>query len=641
MTPEQARAFLAQIQQRADGELAALLAPFIRALTSSVESAGEGREGQIPPLNAGALHAIVEAGVRAIFGGAPGDVFQGNGTPRVPFARMLANQIEAAIAAPVDAMIDQMIEILGERRPDLLDALIGEDAPLPELPFSKAPVFDQARIWVDPNGYRLSDRIWQNGQNVRAAIDQAIDQGIQAGTSATQLAKGLEEYLTVDGATVPRRVRQPDGTYARERMPRATKTPYGTSGLYALRRLARTEITRAHGAATVEAAKRSPFTDGVKWDLSGNHPEPDICDQYARSNEYDLGSDVYPPKQLPTYPAHPHERCNLTPHARRSIEQVIDDLGRWANGEPVPGFEKLGTVPLESQMMIKWLSGFGPPPDDDMARRGLFGGMPIPARGTTSLAPDRRHGDRGGGGGGSSLPPGAGDPTGPGSQISTHFALEPATEANFRRLQRKVQATLEGIDTLHSIPAGTRIPLYYTSSIIDRGALRYSTQDGRVLEVLISERGAHPRLTTAHETGHYIDRYALQVAGGHPPRAFATHPPALPALQDWALVTFQSSAVTHMRELSNPLSPLYVHNNALQVDIDYNLRVEELWARSYAQWVATRVNSQPLMQDLQFARSQVTRFKPYWDNDDFIPIGVAIDRLFRALGWIPPAGRRR
>jgi len=47
------------------------------------------------------------------------------------------------------------------------------------------------------------------------------------------------------------------------------------------------------------------------------------------------------------------------------------------------------------------------------------------------------------------------------------------------------------------------------------------------------------------------------------------------------------------------------------------------------------------MQDLQFARSQVTRFKPYWDNDDFIPIGVAIDQLFRALGWIPPAGRRR
>lgn len=191
---------------------------------------------------------------------------------------------------------------------------------------------------------------------------------------------------------------------------------------------------------------------------------------------------------------------------------------------------------------------------------------------------------------GAATPPGTGGPTGADGRLSSHFALAEPRGPKERRLRAKIVGTLRAIDELHTIPAGRRIPLRYTAGTNERGVFRYATDDGRPLGILISERGEHPALTTAHEVGHYIDRYAMPVALGRAPDRWASHaPPA--ALNGWATAVFHLAALGDMLAKMTLTSPLYTPDPALQATLSYTMRVEELWARSYAQWVATRADT--------------------------------------------------
>ena len=61
----------------------------------------------------------------------------------------------------------------------------------------------------------------------------------------------------------------------------------------------------------------------------------------------------------------------------------------------------------------------------------------------------------------------------------------------------------------------------------------------------------------------------------------------------------------------------------------------ELWARSYAQYIAWRSGSVVLQSDLnRVLRHEDPRIRVrYWPYDEFAPIAAAIDRLMEARGW--------
>ncbi len=166
--------------------------------------------------------------------------------------------------------------------------------------------YDPYHEWVDPNGYRLSDRVWRAGIDVRSNIDAFLDFHIGQGTSAVDMAAFLEDYLT-PGARLIR-----------------TRRPYGKEGSFAARRLARTEITRAAGAATINASIANPFVTGVQWRLSGSHRDIDICNQYATGGPN--GDGIYPPDQVPAYPSHPNEMCSLVPVPTGDVGELINSL---------------------------------------------------------------------------------------------------------------------------------------------------------------------------------------------------------------------------------------------------------------------------------------------------------------------------
>lgn len=169
--------------------------------------------------------------------------------------------------------------------------------------FSPDPLaeYEAAHTWVDPNGYRLSDRIWRTSQATRLKIDALITDGIRQGWSAERIARGLEQFLRPDRANL------------------RTNRPYGKDASYDAMRLARTEITRAAGQATITAARLNPYVTSISWRLSGSHPEPDICDDLAAGGPYAVDN-------VPLYPAHPHCLCVLLQNVTATPAQVTQDL---------------------------------------------------------------------------------------------------------------------------------------------------------------------------------------------------------------------------------------------------------------------------------------------------------------------------
>lgn len=134
------------------------------------------------------------------------------------------------------------------------------------------------------NGFTLADRIYKGGRSGVIAAAKQVERGLLLGMSAKEIA-GL-----VGGLYDP-------------------LVPGGQS--YAAMRLARTEINNAHHDTTIRTADEMPWTMGYKWNLSGSHPRPDICNEYAEADHDNMGPGVFKKGNTPSKP-HPHCLCYLT-----------------------------------------------------------------------------------------------------------------------------------------------------------------------------------------------------------------------------------------------------------------------------------------------------------------------------------------
>lgn len=184
--------------------------------------------------------------------------------------------------------------------------------------------FDDTASWRDTRGYVLSDRIWRARSAVRSQIDAVLRKAIAQGTDALEVAEILEQYLNPDYAPI----RNAGGRLIRnQRKSIVTRSPgRGGMGSFGARRLARTELSRAHAQATLLTAERTPFSKGVRWNLSARHPKPDQCDRYANADDYGLGAGVYPPDRFPSMPSHPMDLCFATIETPDDIDAVVDSL---------------------------------------------------------------------------------------------------------------------------------------------------------------------------------------------------------------------------------------------------------------------------------------------------------------------------
>ena len=217
----------------------------------------------------------------------------------------------------------------------------------------RAGAFDPTRAWVNGDSYNLSDRVWLARQSVRQAIDRTLVNAIVSGEDSLLTARKLEQWLSSSWA--PRRDER-GRLVARQPKRLVTQTP-GRAGAwsFASRRLARTEISRAHALATIQSAQANPFTRGVRWMISGNHPNADRCDQHARRDS-GFGPGIYRVQDFPSMPEHPHCRCVAVPVPVEDTRSVVARL-RQAYGLDMPTIPVGANAPTPLRALRRLVSG--------------------------------------------------------------------------------------------------------------------------------------------------------------------------------------------------------------------------------------------------------------------------------------------
>lgn len=147
------------------------------------------------------------------------------------------------------------------------------------------------------NQIDLSPRVYKNQALAMGHVDQRINNGILLGKSAKEIANDVRSLISA-------------------------RAPGGVS--YSAMRLGRTELNNAFHTTQTRSYAEQPWITGVKWVTSGSHPRPDVCDEYATQDGFDLGPGVFDRRNVPGKP-HPQCLCHIVA-ITVSREDFIDSL---------------------------------------------------------------------------------------------------------------------------------------------------------------------------------------------------------------------------------------------------------------------------------------------------------------------------
>lgn len=180
-------------------------------------------------------------------------------------------------------------------------------------------------------------------------------------------------------------------------------------------------------------------------------------------------------------------------------------------------------------------------------------------------------------------------------------------------------------------------------------------------EIKIKTSAEARHMTLAHELGHFLDHagigrkskedpyprqgeFPTDAKSGGMANVMATikESRAYRTLRTHAVNARLDGVITIPRgEMGGrPLPPISI--KVAPDWFNYVIGQDELWARSYAQYIAVRSGDAELMAELR--RKQATmaarwndpnhpEMPTQWTDDDFEPIARAIDDLFVSLGW--------
>lgn len=136
------------------------------------------------------------------------------------------------------------------------------------------------------NGIPLADSVYQHVHLATGRIDRILNAALANGLSAKEVARQVRSYINPDVAG-------------------------GVS--YAAMRLGRTELNNAFHTTTQLLYQPQPWVTAMKWNLSGSHPEGDICDEYAFDSHFrNGGAGEFLKQEVPSKP-HPNCLCFTTP----------------------------------------------------------------------------------------------------------------------------------------------------------------------------------------------------------------------------------------------------------------------------------------------------------------------------------------
>jgi hypothetical protein len=212
-------------------------------------------------------------------------------------------------------------------------------------------------------------------------------------------------------------------------------------------------------------------------------------------------------------------------------------------------------------------------------------------------------------------------------RISESFLAPSHAEIDF------VSDVLKHIDIIHSIDE----PQSYRVLTGEIGSLGYEGLISWELEtIVIDSMCRYKHFVFTHEVGHAID-YMLGGGLGSPMPSESD-----PLFEQWRLEVTKTRRFQFLTAVRDVLVEQSTGSDWLATKIGrFNnaLRYHELWARSYAQYIA--LSGRETFDQLANGLSHYVHSYEenaaglYWTGSDFHGVGMAVSDIFEKLGWVP------
>lgn len=202
-------------------------------------------------------------------------------------------------------------------------------------------------------------------------------------------------------------------------------------------------------------------------------------------------------------------------------------------------------------------------------------------------------------------------------------------------VRQAVEHAKRSIDKVHGDGRLPKVPV--KDFVDDRGIQgTYLHVLGEPVHIRVNIEGKHKALTAIHEIGHFIDNQ-----GGVATRygyASVSHP----ALEAFRRAVAASKAFDKLRTAARTGWTKVVEASGRErlrevpkEHFTYLLHPFELWARAYAQYIATKSGDALLLEQLDTLRHPMQLDSArQWSDDDFAPIAKAIEAFLEAQGWM-------
>ena len=222
--------------------------------------------------------------------------------------------------------------------------------------------------------------------------------------------------------------------------------------------------------------------------------------------------------------------------------------------------------------------------------------------------------------------------------------------------QAKIRDAYATMDAVHGVDASLpklpvyKVPIRDAKKGVQAYYMRDSRGNAKQLAFGTDIVKNSPKLGVFHETGHFLDHQAFRYGG---PDSFGSE--TNPEFDGWRKAVANSQAMQSLKAWRDGSGgrPMGLNDRMA----DYMLSGRETWARAYAQWVATRSGDKQALKELRNYQKAATvgpvNFQtkynrnrlgqapeagtwdyPWaWSDEDFKPIGAAIDQIMEKRGW--------
>lgn len=202
-------------------------------------------------------------------------------------------------------------------------------------------------------------------------------------------------------------------------------------------------------------------------------------------------------------------------------------------------------------------------------------------------------------------------------------------------MSTELDDVLRAIDRVHGDGVLPPIPLTQVASLAGEGFYQFDGETGEPVRILIHALGKHRRLAAVHAIGHFLDHHGIgptKIMVSNWSLVLLPWREAIRATRSFQRLTALKAARVELAR-SRSADPLITAELAY---LHYLLRYTELWARSYAQFIAVRSGEPMLVADLDARRASESGIADHlqWDDDDFVPVAAEFETVFRGLGWL-------